>query len=85
MPTNDRPGEFDETFKTSIYAYFRLAKAAIPHMKPGTAIIATSTETGLIGNKQLPRLRRHHRAPSTPSPSPSPSRSSTRASSSTPS
>jgi NAD(P)-dependent dehydrogenase (short-subunit alcohol dehydrogenase family) len=46
--------EFDETFKTNIYAYFRLAKAAIPHMGPGSAIIATSSETGLIGNKQLP-------------------------------
>jgi NAD(P)-dependent dehydrogenase (short-subunit alcohol dehydrogenase family) len=46
--------EFDTTFKTNVYAYFRLAKAAVPHMKPGSAIIATSSETGLIGNKQLP-------------------------------
>jgi hypothetical protein len=46
--------EFDTTFKTNVYAYFRLARAAVPHMKPGSAIIATSSETGLIGNKQLP-------------------------------
>jgi NAD(P)-dependent dehydrogenase (short-subunit alcohol dehydrogenase family) len=46
--------EFDRTFKTNIYAYFRLAKAAIPHMKPGAAIIATSSETGLMGSKPLP-------------------------------
>lgn len=46
--------EFDRTFKTNIYAYFRLAKAAIPHMKPGAAIIATSSETGLMGAKPLP-------------------------------
>jgi len=46
--------EFDRTFKTNIYAYFRLAKEAIPHMQPGSAIIATSSETGLMGNKGLP-------------------------------
>ena len=46
--------EFDETFKTNVYAYFRLVKAAAPHMKPGAAIIATSSETGLMGNKELP-------------------------------
>lgn len=46
--------EFDRTFKTNMYAYFRLAKAAVPHMKPGSAIIVTSSETGLMGNKGLP-------------------------------
>lgn len=58
---NRKPGleevtdeEFDETFKTNIYAYFRLARAALRHMKPGSAIIATSSETGLFGSEQLP-------------------------------
>ncbi len=45
--------EWDRTFKTNIYAYFRLARAALPHLKPGAAIIATSSETGLIGNRSL--------------------------------
>jgi NAD(P)-dependent dehydrogenase (short-subunit alcohol dehydrogenase family) len=46
--------EFDRTFKTNVYAYFRLARAALRHMKPGAAIIATSSETGIFGSKQLP-------------------------------
>ena len=31
--------EWDRTFRTNIYAPFFLARAAIPHMKPGSAII----------------------------------------------
>ena len=46
--------EFDRTFRTNIYAFFWLARAAIPHMKPGSAIIATSSVTGLRGEKELP-------------------------------
>ena len=45
--------EFDSTFQTNIYAYFRLCRAAVPHMPPGSAIIATSSETGLEGSKNL--------------------------------
>lgn len=45
--------EWDKTFRTNVYAYFRLAKAALPHLKPGSAIIATGSETGLEGNKML--------------------------------
>ena len=34
---------FDRVFKTNVYALFWLAKAAIPHMKPGSSIITTSS------------------------------------------
>jgi NAD(P)-dependent dehydrogenase (short-subunit alcohol dehydrogenase family) len=46
--------ELDRTFRTNVYAYFRLARAALKHMKPGAAIIATSSVTGLKGSKELP-------------------------------
>lgn len=46
--------EWDRTFKTNIYAYFHLAKAAVPHMKAGAAIIATSSETAFLAPKELP-------------------------------
>ncbi|MBD2101966.1 SDR family oxidoreductase [Leptolyngbya sp. FACHB-261] len=37
--------EFDRTFKTNVYAMFYLCKAAVPHMKPGSTIINTSSIT----------------------------------------
>ncbi|WP_264596386.1 SDR family oxidoreductase [Rhodoblastus acidophilus] len=36
--------DFDATIKTNIYAPFWLIRAALPHMPPGAAIIATTSE-----------------------------------------
>lgn len=44
---------FDETLKTNLYGYFHMAQAAVPHMKPGSAIVMTSSVTGLEGSKYL--------------------------------
>jgi len=46
--------ELERTFSTNFYAYVRLVRAALPHMNPGAAIIATSSETGIQGSKHLP-------------------------------
>lgn len=45
--------QWDRTFKTNIYAYFHMIKAALPHLKEGSAIVNTGSITGLEGNKQL--------------------------------
>lgn len=46
--------ELEHTFDTNIFAYMRLARAALRHMKPGSSIIATSSETGILGSAKLP-------------------------------
>ena len=46
--------EWDRTFKTNVYAYFRLVKAALPHLNAGAAIIVTGSETGFEGPEMLP-------------------------------
>jgi NAD(P)-dependent dehydrogenase (short-subunit alcohol dehydrogenase family) len=44
---------FDRTLKTNLYGYFHMSKAAVPHMKRGSAIVMTGSVTGLMGNKNL--------------------------------
>jgi len=44
---------WEKTFRTSIFGYFYMAKAAVPHLKPGSAIINCGSITGLEGSKQL--------------------------------
>jgi NAD(P)-dependent dehydrogenase (short-subunit alcohol dehydrogenase family) len=45
--------QLDRTFRTNIYGYFYMTRAALPHMKAGSTIINTGSITGLEGSKQL--------------------------------
>lgn len=45
--------ELDRTMKVNVYAYLRLARAAVPHMKKGASIIATGSVVGLSGSERL--------------------------------
>ena len=45
--------QLDHTFRTNIYAYVRVARAALPHLKPGASIINTGSITGLEGSAEL--------------------------------
>ncbi|TPM95050.1 SDR family oxidoreductase [Mesorhizobium sp. B2-1-3A] len=44
---------FDTTLKTNLYGYFHMAQEAVPHMKPGSAIVNTGSITGIDGSKEL--------------------------------
>jgi NAD(P)-dependent dehydrogenase (short-subunit alcohol dehydrogenase family) len=45
--------QWDQTFKTNIYGYFYMIKAALPHLSEGSAIVNTGSITGLEGSKEL--------------------------------
>lgn len=43
----------EETFRTNIFGYFFMARAAVPHLKQGSCIINTGSVTGLEGSSHL--------------------------------
>lgn len=45
--------QWDRTFRTNIYGYFYMAKAALAHLKKGSSIVNTGSITGLEGHKEL--------------------------------
>jgi NAD(P)-dependent dehydrogenase (short-subunit alcohol dehydrogenase family) len=44
---------FDRTLKTNLYGYFNMAKAAVPHLKPGGSILNCGSVTGIRGSQEL--------------------------------
>ena len=45
--------EWDQTFRTNIYSQFYLCQAAMPHMRPGAAIVNTSSINAKDPSPQL--------------------------------
>lgn len=45
--------QFEETFRTNIFGYFYMAKAALKHIPKGGAIVNCGSITGMEGSKEL--------------------------------
>jgi NAD(P)-dependent dehydrogenase (short-subunit alcohol dehydrogenase family) len=45
--------QWERTFRTNIFGYFYMTKAALPHLQAGSAIVNTGSITGLEGSKEL--------------------------------
>jgi NAD(P)-dependent dehydrogenase (short-subunit alcohol dehydrogenase family) len=45
--------QWDRTFRTNIYGYFYMSRAALPHLDRGGVILNTGSVTGIEGSKQL--------------------------------
>lgn len=45
--------QLEKTFRTNIFGMFYMTKAVLPHLKPGSAIVNTSSITAYAGSKDL--------------------------------
>ncbi len=45
--------QMEHTFRVNIFGYMRMARAALPHLRQGSAIVNTGSITGLQGSKDL--------------------------------
>ena len=45
--------QLDRTFRTNIYGYFYMARAALPHLQAGAAIVNSGSVTGIQGSGEL--------------------------------
>jgi NAD(P)-dependent dehydrogenase (short-subunit alcohol dehydrogenase family) len=51
--TDIRDEQIEMTFRTNIFGYMHMARAVLPHLKDGSSIINTGSETGLFGSGKL--------------------------------
>jgi len=51
---NVAPEQLERTFRVNVFGYFYMVQACLPHMGPGSSIVATGSETGLFGSQRLP-------------------------------
>ena len=45
--------QLERTFRTNLFSYFYMAKAALPHLRAGSAIVNTTSVTAYKGSPQL--------------------------------
>jgi NAD(P)-dependent dehydrogenase (short-subunit alcohol dehydrogenase family) len=45
--------QWDRTFRTNIYGYFHMARAALPHLEPGSVILNCGSVTAIQGSAHL--------------------------------